>query len=101
MSKKLVRTVYIAQLFDNQFMVAFATIRNVYPFETLDEHPRQYYAVTPASMKRLNTLVYHGNAIKTSAHLVPYISLWVTFPPKKPAPVRPVTRFSSYTPKGK
>ena len=79
------RTVYIAQFSDNNFMASFLAIPEEYPFETIQKnHPRRYAPITPASLDRLNRLVYLApSTVKISAHLSPYICLWVTFPAKE------------------
>ena len=76
------RIVYIAQMDEKLFQVTFHTAANSCPNRIVSRKVRTYYQITQASLDRLNRLVYLRPAVKISAHLSPYICLWVTFPAK-------------------
>ena len=94
------RIVYIANISEGYYDVAFDCPIGEFPYGT--SGARRYEHITRSSLKRLNHLVYlPAVPLEITAHLVPFANLWVTFPPKAaPAPVRPITRHPSYTPKG-
>ena len=98
MNTSLARLVYIAQVDQDYFDVAFNCPPHEFPWGT--SKARKYNHISRASLARLNHLVYlPPAATHIDAHLVPYVCLWVTFPPKAaPVPVRPITRFPRYTP---
>ena len=81
------RTVFIAQEGDNRFSVAFNCRSDCYPTKSNQQpyqHIRKYYPVTSKSLDRLNRLVYLApKTVRITAHLSPYICIWVTFPPKE------------------
>ena len=82
------RTVYIAQSFTRDaFDVAFNCTPDVFPWH--EPKARTYRVITRASLERLNRLVYQpriGLPFKVDlsfiVHLNPFITLWVSFPPK-------------------
>jgi hypothetical protein len=81
-----IRTVYIAQVNDHRFQVSFNCQPNDCPINRNADTSRKirtYDHVTLDSIRRLNCLVYLApKNVKTSAHLFPYICIWVTFPRK-------------------
>ena len=76
------RIVYIVQgTLRDSFDVAFNCPDDCFPWH----HPetRIYRNITRASLARLNHLVYLPQpGVTISAHIVPYINLWISFPPK-------------------
>ena len=79
MNTSLARTVYIAQVDQDFFDVSFRCPATEFPWRLTEA--RTYRHITRASLARLNHLVF-CNPVPVSAHLVPYICLWVIFPPK-------------------
>jgi len=75
------RTVYVAEISDGCFDVAFHCPVDTFPWH--EHEARSYHKITRSSLARLNHLFYLPRpGVTISAHLVPYINLWVTFPPK-------------------
>ena len=77
------RTVYIAEGYKSRsFDVSFNC--PVYEFPWWHHSPaRTYKNISRSSLARLNHLVFLPLVpVTVSAHLVPYICLWVIFPPK-------------------
>jgi len=76
------RTVYIVEgTLKDSIDVTFNC--PVYCFPWHEPEARSYRNITRASLARLNHLVYLPAAgVTIAAHLVPYINLWVSFPPK-------------------
>jgi len=81
--KRSNRTIYISQ-YDATFDVCFNVKRGDVPiFKLTNAGIRQYHRVSPASIQRLNALVFlESLKLNITAHLFPFISLWVSFPPK-------------------
>ena len=81
MKKKLARTIYIAQVAEHYFDVAFNCPMDDFPFHHTPE--RVYSHISRPSLRRLNRLTSLPDPrVKIAAHLYPYVCLWVTFPPK-------------------
>ena len=82
------RIVYIAQSFTRDaFDVAFNCTPDVFPWH--EPESRTYRHITCASLERLNRLVYQPRVdwrfkvvLSFLVHLNPFITMWVSFPPK-------------------